>query len=263
MAETTRLDAAHQAMEAAPEDEAARRGFYAELAAAELFLLLEDEAAADSVAPRTVRAGGADYVLAFDREERLARFAGGAAPLAALSGRALAEMLAAGGLGLALNLDVAPSAILLPAGAVAWLAGTLAPDPAESETRLRAVHPPGYLPEDLLRALDARLAGAAGLAACAWLVGIEDEDGARGHMLAVIDAVPGAVLALARTVSDLWRLSGAEAGTLDVVFLGADDPAVTRLARVGLRFDLPRPEPLAQMPGAAPGMNPDAPPRLR
>ncbi|MBZ0124628.1 MAG: SseB family protein, partial [Roseovarius sp.] len=64
-------------------------------------------------------------------------------------------------------------------------------------------------------------------------------------------------------LSDLWRLSGPDWGAFDVVFLGADDPAVTRLARVGLRFDLPRPEPLAQMPGAAPGMNPDTPPRLR
>ncbi len=263
MAETTRLDAAHAAMEAAPENEAARRAFYAELAAAELFVLLEEEAAGGSVTPKTLPVDGADYVLAFDREERLARFAGGVAPLAALSGRALAGMLAGQGLGLALNLDVAPSAILLPGDAVAWMAGLLAPEPDEQEARIRAFHAPDGVAESLLSALDARLAGAAGLAECAWLVRAEHEDGTAGHLLAVIGAAPGAAPALARTVSDLWRLSGPDWGAFDVVFLGADDPAVTRLARVGLRFDLPRREPPTQVPGAAPGMNPDTPPRLR
>ncbi|WP_111733211.1 SseB family protein [Roseovarius amoyensis] len=263
MAETTRLDAAHEAMEAAPGDEAARRAFYAELAATELFLLLEEEATADSVSPRTLPVEGAEYVLAFDLEERLARFAGGPAPLAALSGRALAGMLAGQGLGLALNLDVAPSAILLPTDAVAWMAEMLAPEPDQQEARIRAFHAPDGVAESLLSALDARLAGAAGLAECVWLARAEHEDGGAGHLLAVIGAVPEAAPALARAVSDLWRLSRPEADAFDVVFLDADDPAVARLARVGLRFDLPRPEPLAQVPGAAPGMDPDAPPRLR
>ena len=43
MAEETLLDAAHQAMEAAPEDGQARLAFYERLAAGELFLLLESE----------------------------------------------------------------------------------------------------------------------------------------------------------------------------------------------------------------------------
>ena len=41
MSDLTRLDAAHAAMEAAPEDEGARLDFYAQLAASELFLLLD------------------------------------------------------------------------------------------------------------------------------------------------------------------------------------------------------------------------------
>jgi len=262
MAESTRLDAAHAAMEAAPEDEAARRAFYADLAATEVFLLLHEEATGANVTPRSLDVDGQEFVLAFDREERLTRFAGGAAPYAALTGRALAGMLAPVGLGLALNPGGA-SAALLPAGAMAWLAETLAPDPDRIEARLRAVHPPGTLPETLLAALDARLAGAAGLARCAWLVRAEYTGGGGGHMIAVIDPRPGAEPALARMLSDLWRLSGGAEGPLDVVFLAGADPAAARLARVGLRFDLPRPAPVAGVPGAAPGMDPDAPPRLR
>lgn len=262
MAEETRLDAAHAALAAAPEDEGAARAFWAELAAAELFLLLEQEATGASVTPRVLTAEGADYVLVFDREERLAGFIGGPVPQAALSGRALARMLADRGLGLALNFE-APSAVLLPAEAVDWLAGTLGQGPDEAEARPRAVYPPGDLPETLLAALDARLAGAAGLAACAWLVRAEYADGGEGHLLAVIDVAPGAAPALARAVAELWRFAGVDAGGLDVAFLDAADPAVARLSRVGLRFDLPRPEPRAEMPGAAPGMDPDAPPRLR
>jgi len=263
MVETTRLDAAHAAMEAAPGDEAARRAFYAELAATELFMLLEEETTGESVTPRTLTVEGAEYVLAFDLEERLARFADGPAPLAALSGRALSGLLAGQGLGLALNLDVAPSAILLPTDAVAWMAEMLAPEPDQKEARIKAFHTPEGVTESLLSALDARLAKAVGLADCAWLVGAEHEDGGTGHLLAIIGAVPEAAPALARAVSDLWRLSRPEADAFDVVFLDADDPAGARLERVGLRLDLPRPEPLAQVPGASPGMNPDAPPRLR
>ncbi|MEQ9257829.1 MAG: SseB family protein, partial [Roseovarius sp.] len=160
----TRLDAAHGAMEAAPEDEQARLAFYERLAASELFLLLEAEAGPESVEPHVFEVEGARFVLAFDLEERLAQFAGREAPYAALSGRALAGMLAPASLGLGLNLDVAPSSVLLPAEAIAWLAGTLGRGPAEVETKVQAFHAPGGLPERLLTALDARLASAAGMA---------------------------------------------------------------------------------------------------
>lgn len=81
-------------------------------------------------------------------------------------------------------------------------------------------------------------------------------------MLGVIDAVPGAEGALARAVSDLLQFSGLEAAALDVAFFRAEDAAAARLARVGLRFDLPAAE-AAAVPGAAPGMDPAKPPRLK
>ena len=82
-------------------------------------------------------------------------------------------------------------------------------------------------------------------------------------MLAFVDAAPGAEGALAQAVGEALTFSGIEAGALDVAFFDASDPVAPRLARVGLRFDLPalaRPE---RAEPSAPGMDPDKPPKLR
>ena len=118
MAETA-LDRAHALMEAAPADDAPRLAFFGHLARAELFVLLEAGAVDDTVEPRTFPLEGVPYVVACDTEERLADFAGPLAPWAALSGRTLAPMLAAEGLGLMLNPEVAPSSMVLPPEALA------------------------------------------------------------------------------------------------------------------------------------------------
>jgi len=259
----TPLDQAHAAMEAAPEDAAARLGFYDKLAASELVLLLEEEAQGDRIRPRLFPVEGQNFVLVFDREERLTEFAEGTAPYAAMSGRALAGMLAGQGIGMAVNPSVAPSSILLEAEAVAWLAETLSGAPDEVEARPEEVTTPKGLPERLLGALDARLATAEGLAKLAYLVGVSYAGGLRGHLLAFVDAVPDAEPSLARVVSDALTFSGIEAGSLDVGFFRSSDPITARFAKVGLRFDLPEAPKLEQTPGAAPGMNPDAPPKLR
>ena len=109
----TPLDRAHAAMEADPGEAAMRLAFYDCLAGAEVFLLLQAEAEGDRITPEVFDLETGPVVLAFDREERLAAFLGRPAPYAALSGRRLAGMLAGQGLGLGLNLDVAPSAMLL------------------------------------------------------------------------------------------------------------------------------------------------------
>ena len=103
MTETTRLDAAHAAMEAAPDDGAARLRFYERLADGELFLMLAEEAQGENLSPEVFDLSDGRFVLAFDREERLADFAEGSAPYAVLSGRGLAAMLAGQGIGLAVN----------------------------------------------------------------------------------------------------------------------------------------------------------------
>ena len=258
--ERTALDAAYAEMAAAPDEEdAPRLRFYGRLAEGEAFLLLEREAEGDVVEPRLFDLEEGPVALIFDREHRVAEFTGGPAPYAAMPGRVAVGLLAGRGIGLGVNLGVAPSSILLPAEAVDWLASTVAAVPQEAEGVPEEVRAPAGLPEPLLRALDAKLASAAGLARLAYLAGVTYRGGRRTHLLAFVGAVPGAEPALARAAAEALTFSGVEAGTLDVAFLRAADPAAGRLARVGLRFDLPEP-PVARGP-SAPGS--DGPPRLR
>ena len=258
----TELDEAHAAMEAAPEDDALRLRFFERLADGELFLLLGGEPEDDRVTPELFEIEDQRFALVFDREERLTQFTGREVPYAGLSGRALAEMLAGQGVGLALNLEVAPSQMLLPAEGVDWLHATLAHGPEEAEARLTEVRAPAGLPESVVTGIDRKLATARGLARFAYLAAADYEGGGRGHVLAFIDAVPGAEPALARAAGEALTFSGVEAGALDVMFLRVADPMAARLSRVGLRFDLPAlPEPAAAP--SAPGMDPEKPPRLR
>ena len=257
----TPIDLAHAAMEADASDEGARLRFFERVADAELFVMLSEEATGDQISPQVFALETGPVVLAFDREERLAEFAGQITPYAALSGRALAGVLAGQGASLGLNLDVAPSSILLDPQALDWLVETLSETPTEVEENLAELHPPVGLPEAMLTALDAKLSQAGGLAASAYLAGTETEKGTRGHMLAFVDARPGSEPALANAVGEALTFSGIEAGVLDVGFFGSTDPITNRLARVGLRFDLPRAEAPVSRP--APGSDPETPPILR
>ena len=172
MADETPLDRAHATMEAAPGDDALRLRFFERLADSELFLLLAAEPDGDNITPQVFDLEGGSFVLVFDREERLADFVGSTAPFAALSGRLIATMLEDQGIGLGVNLGVAPSSILIPAEAVGWLAVTLAQRPTEVEALPVEITAPGGLPDVLLGALDAKLASAAGLAPLAYLAGV-------------------------------------------------------------------------------------------
>ncbi|WP_417240913.1 SseB family protein [Celeribacter halophilus] len=262
MTEETPIDLAHAAMEAAPQDDTARLRFFERVADGEWFLLLEEEHDGEGpITPRVFPVEEDKFVLAFDREQRLAEFAGHA-PYAAMSGRVLAEMLAGSGYGLGLNLTVAPSEMLLPGAAVDWLHATLGNAPAETHGKAEEIFPPAGLPEVLITALDAKLAIAGGLAKLVYLAGVKYEDGVRSHLLAFVDHVPGAEDALARLVSEALIFSGVEAGALDVAFFKSSDALCAPLARFGLRFDLPEPEPLPTGP-SAPGMDPNTPPKLR
>lgn len=257
----TMLDAAHAAVSADPEDEALRLRFFERLADGELVLLLEREAVGETVEPRIFDLEEGPVVLVFDREERLASFTGGIAPYAALPGRVIAGLLKGQGIGMGVNLGVAPSSMLLPPEAMDWLAETLDNGPEEVEALPEAFVAPS-VPEAVIAALDAKLARAGGLAVAALLAGVVYAGGRRGHLLALLDAVEGAEAALARAMNEALVFSGIEAGELDVVFLPGTDPAALAMARVGLRFDLPAPE-VQDLAPAAPGMDPTRPPKLR
>ncbi|MWD27653.1 SseB family protein [Aquicoccus sp. SCR17] len=258
----TPLDQAHAAMDAAPEDDALRLAFYDRLAHAELLLLLKSDPEGDSIDPEDMTIEGAPCLLVFDTEERLAEHAGKAAAYVGLSGRALAGMMAGQGVGLALNLGVAPSSHVLPPEAVDWLAATLSHGPEEVEAEPRAFHAPS-LPGSVVAALDHRLASAAGLARAAFLTGVTYSDGMRGHMLVIAGAVPGSEQALAGTVNEALTFSDAGEVSLDVTFLDEQDPAITAVAAKALRFDLPEREAPEPHRPAAPGSDPSKPPRLR
>ena len=257
----TDLDLAHAAMQADPDDDAARLRFYARLADTEVFLLLAAEPSGDTVDPALFEVEGARFALIFDSEERLSSFTGRVVPYAGLPARALAGMMAGQGIGLALNLDVAPSAMLIPAEAVDWLVDTLSHAPQEAEARLTGIAAPQGLPAAVLSALDRKLAVAGALADRAYLAAASYAGGGTGHVLVFVEAVAGAETQLANAAAEALRFSGIEAGVMDVMFARNGDPLTARLDRVGLRFDLPKPEP-RQAP-AAPGSDPDKPPRLR
>lgn len=255
----TPLDEAFVAMDAAPDDAQARLAWFDRLAASEMFLLLEDEAAGETIRPKVFAVAGADLVVAFDREERLVDFAGDVAPFVGMSGRTLAQMLSDAGLGLAVNLGTEAETVL-EGEAIGWLAGTLSQAPEAVEDRPDEVLPPDGLPETLLTALDARLATTHGRASLAYLVATGHDDGRRGHLLAFVEAKDGYERALAQLVADALSFSGLEAGSLDVGFFRASDPMCATFAKVGLRFDLPQlADPIAPV---APGSDPDKPPRL-
>lgn len=259
----TPLDHAHAAMEAAPDKDAPRLRFYDRLAEAELYLMLTQEADGDQVEPELFDLGDARFVLVFDTEERLSTFAGRAVPYAALSGRSVVGLLAGQGIGLAVNPEVAPSSILLPAEAVAWLAETVAQAPAELDARPEELRAPMGLPDGLLDAIYAKLRTASGLARRGYLAEAIFENGVRGHLIGFTGALPGAEGALARAIQEALVFSGLEAAALDVVFLRDNDPVTAQLARVGLRFDLPVPDAPTQAQPHAPGTDPDKPPILR
>ena len=244
-------------------DEDNRLQFYERLADGEMFVLLEEEAEGENLSPRVFPLQDGPVVLVFDLEERLAEFAGGIAPYAALPGRVIAQQLAGQGVGLGINLGVAPSAMVLPPEAVDWLATMLLAGPEEVEALPETFHAPKGLPERLVAGLDAKLARAGGLAGAALLAGVTYRGGRRGHMLAFVDAVEGAQDALARAAAEALAFSGVEAGEMDVAFLAGDDPTTAAMARVALRFDLPEPVRAEPAAPAAPGSDPAKPPKLR
>lgn len=262
MTENTQLDDAHAAMQAAPGDDTARLQFFERLADAELFVLLTEEPSDDRIAPEVFDVADGRFVVVFDRVERLSAFGGKVVPYAAMSGRALTHMLAGQGIGLGVNLDVAPSSILLPASAIDWLGGLLRQTPTQAQAKISGVRAPSGLPQSVLVALDTKLASAVGLAQCAYLAHARYSDGRQGHVLAFVDASEQAQQALANAIGEALVFSGVDAGTLDVMFIRADTPVADRLAAAGLRFDLPQPSAPRGFP-APPGSDPSRPPVLR
>lgn len=259
----TPLDAAYAVMLSG--QEAAALAFYRLLADAPLFLLLQEEAEGAHIQPRVFDLADGPVLLAFDTEERLAALGDGPQPYAALPGRIIAQQLAGQGVSLGLNLGTgAASEVLLPPEALSFLTERLETAPHQVLAQIEGFTPPQGLPPALDDALRFTLSGAAGLARAAVLAGVRYQGGRRGHVLAILDAVPEAEEPLARAMAEALSFSGVDAAELDVTFLASDAPAVSALVKAGMVFEVPAPlappEPLAPPP---PGSDPSRPPRLR
>lgn len=258
----TPLDTALAAMIAQPDDTTARLQFHERVADAELFIVLEEEPEGDKITPLILETTEARLILAFDMEDRMTAFMNAITPYAALSGRRIAAMLAGQGIGIALNVGTDGETVIA-ADSIDWMQTVLHDTATVHENRIAEVSAPGALPEQLLTALDRKLGNMAGLAEAALLGSVTYEDGARNHILAFIGTLEGAQDSIAEAVGETLRLSGIEAGMLDVAFLHADTQIAQSLSRQALRFDLPpAPEQEAFTP-AAPGSDPDMPPNLR
>jgi hypothetical protein len=254
----TPLDAAHAAEAAAPEDDAARLRFHERVLDAELVVPLAAEPRDGAIEPRVHDLSDGRFVLAFDRDDRLAAFLGAPVPFAALSGRSLAALLAERGIGIALNLG-APSAALLPPASVDWLARIAGVAAEQATGRIEALAPPGPVPAALLAGLGAKLAAMADVIEAAFLARARHSGGEERLLLALAGVPEPAQPAVSAAIAEAVRLA-AEGAELDVLFPDAGSALLAAAARTGARLALPPPEDRRPV---APGADPDRPPRLR
>ncbi len=265
MAEVTPLDKAHAMMQAG--DATSRLRFYERLADTELFVVLDREPAGGRISPETFEIEAGRFVLAFDLEERLAGFTNRITPYAAMSGRVLMRMLGGRDIGLGLNLEVAPSAILIPPDAVGWLNRTLARAPHRVTARIRSYAPPAGLPGRLADALERKLANCAGLVGAACLVGVVYEDGTPGYLLGFVGARRRGEAALAKAAGEALTFfdsdDGDWNGRLDIGFFAANEPVAAKLTALGYCLELPGPDGQNTKSRPGPGRDPMRPPILR
>lgn len=256
----TPIDTAFEKMENNPDDDGVRLRFYERLMDAELFLMLEKEASATSIIPDLFDVEDQQFALIFDSAERLSDFAEKIVPYVALSGRNIIKMIAGQNIGLGVNLAVAPSSTLLPNDVVEWMA-SMAASATETSAKLVEVFPPQNVPEQIIVALDTKLANMAGLADVAYLADVIYDDETSATTLSFVNAPLDAQTAIASAIAETMAFSGVQASILDVIFLNSSDEICASLAKQGLRFDLPKPARPA--PLATPGSDPDKPPKLR
>lgn len=258
----TPLDQAHAAMLTG--DEAAARRFYQLLADAPLLLLLEHEAEGEALSPQVFELSDGPVLLAFDSEDRLAGFQDRPLPYANLPGRVIAQQMAGQGLWLGLNLGTgAASETLLPPEALDHLLTLLDVAQTKAQAHARSFAAPNP-PPALDEALGLALTQASGLAIGAVLAQVTYDTGGQGHMLAVVDAAEAAQPMLARAMAEALSFAGIEAAALDVTFLEATSPILSKMVAVGRIYDVPQPAPDAPtQTRPAPGTDPSKPPKLR
>ena len=264
----TNLDRAHEQMQLRPDDDALRARFMSLLADCELFLPLKQEPKGDEIAPELLDLEGGTYLRAYDSEERLSQGcqnAGeGGVPYIALSGRILARMLAGSQVGLALNLNVAPSSMLLSNDMMRWVNEVLDHAPETAQGHIASLHAPRQFAGSFLDVLSAKLVFSASLAQAFWLCRVVYKSGEEADVLAILGAEARVEEALAKAVRSGF-VGGRGDTVLDVLFLTGDEPLVA--ASLGERLIFERSEEAPNTPQntfpTPPGRDPDKPPILR
>ena len=256
----TPIDIAFSDMNADETNDIARLRFYERLIDCELFMLLEAESDGQSIRPDIFDVEKQQVALVFDKEDRLADFANSIVPFASLSGRSIISMIAGKDISLGLNFAVAPSSIILPPDVISWMAETISNGPIMAEAKIKEVFPPSGLPEIVVSALDTKLATMAGYADIAYLAEVVYDNDITSSVIIFINTKADAEVAIANAISETLIFSGIEAGSLDVMFLNSENPICAKLAKFGLRFDLPKLIKKGQP--AAPGSDPKKPPIL-
>ena len=260
----TPLDRAHAAAEAPSAPPDARARFYALMLESALFCPVGDTAAdaAEDAAlkPLVFALENGPVALAFDDDARMAAFFDAPTEYVTLQGRALAAALAAAGLGLGLNLGDAPSATLLDAATVAWLAAEMGGgvEAAALDGALTLGPPRGAEP-GLCAALTERLSAFPGMVAEAWLVRL-GADAAAARLTLLFQPTAAFVRGAEALSGALGRAAQPYAPSGEEVVIGALTPEhpLLRPARAqGLRL-WPAPE-----APETPAPKTPAPPRLR
>jgi hypothetical protein len=196
--------------------------------------------------------------LAFDTEDRLAGFSDQPVPYLALSGRQVISILAGSGLSLGFNLVGAPSPMVLPPDVMEWINEVVSGQITSLAHLPEKIAPPGNASEAFLKAVDERLASLEGLAENAWLVSGDDAS----DLVLVVSGAPEVARPQILNLLTEARNFIAPQQALSLGFVEADSEACSRLAKIGLQFDIPRPTKLTAS-RKAPGSDPDKPPRLR
>jgi hypothetical protein len=221
----TPLDRAHVAAEAPGATPDARTRFYALLLESTLFVPVEPTAPDAPLKPLVFDLEDGAVALAFDDDARMAEFFGAATDYVSLPGSAVVAALSDAAMGLGLNLGETPSATLLDADAVRWLAQEMGGGVATADlSGALTLAPPAGAEPGLLAALAERLAQFPGLIEEARLARLGPE-GAPGRLTLLLLPRPAAARAAKGLADALGRAAAPHAPRGEDVAIGVLAPA--------------------------------------
>ena len=236
----TAIDRAYSEMIDGGEAELLR--FYQVLAGSDLLVLLDASDENEVPEPKIIPVEAGQYVLVFDLKERVTELTGYDAPTSRVAGREVFQLMRGRGIGVAVNMGEAPSAMLIPGDAIDWICDTLddaaaaenapVPAPAPAAGRFKALLAPHNFPDTLQLALTDKLAPVADLYDKALLLRAEYDDGQSGYLVAfsaVEDANRGVIAA---SVNDALATFRGKEVALDIAFMARDEPLLDRIGRV-------------------------------